>query len=87
MDCARLPEQGDMGMSDDNWWLNLYVMFSRATRMEDMLLLRPPPRDFLERGPPMSVREQLKDFDKKIQNTTIFAERLAKEFGFNLALV
>ena len=36
------------GTSDDEWWLNLYVMFSRVTRMADMLLLRPPPRQLLE---------------------------------------
>ena len=73
-------------MSDDNWWLN-YVMLSRATRMEDMLLIRPPPRDLLERGPPSSVRDQLKRFDRKIESTRIFAERLANDFGFNLPLV
>ena len=84
IDCARLPAKGETGMSDDNWWLNLYVMYSRATRMEDMLLLRPPPREFLERGPPKVVREQLAAFDKKIQRTKIWAEELAKEFRFNL---
>ena len=84
IDCARLPVQGETGMSDDNWWLNLYVMFSRATKMEDMLLLRPPTREFLERGPPQGVRDQLAVFDKKIKQTKKWAEGLAKEFGFNL---
>ena len=54
MDCARNEPETGRGTSDDEWWLNLYVMFSRVTTMEDMLLLRPPPRELLERGPPGS---------------------------------
>ena len=42
-------------MSDDIWWFHLYVMLSRATRMQDMLLLRPPPKQLLERGPPAYI--------------------------------
>ena len=37
-DGARDEPQGIQGTSDDEWWLNLNVMFSRVTRMEDMLL-------------------------------------------------
>ena len=84
IDCGRLQPAGGQGMSDDNWWLNLYVMFSRATKMEDMLLLRPPEREFLERGPPQGVREQLRNFSRKIERTSREAERLANEFGFTL---
>lgn len=36
IDCARDEQQGSRGTSDDAWWLNLYVMCSRVTRMEDM---------------------------------------------------
>ena len=50
IDCARIPPQGLVGMSDDTWWLNLYVMFSRVTRMSDILLIRPPPRSLLKKG-------------------------------------
>ena len=39
IDCARQEPQGQRGADDDTWWLNLYVMFSRATQMEDMQLL------------------------------------------------
>ena len=55
IDCARLPE-----MDDENWWLHLYVMFSRVTSMDDMLLLRPPPRDILELGPPVAIKSELR---------------------------
>ena len=62
VDCARLPE-----MDDDNWWLHLYVMFSRVTALGDLLLLRPPPRDVLERGPPAAIAEKVAAFQKRAE--------------------
>ena len=62
IDCARLPE-----MDDENWWLHLYVMFSRVTSMDDMLLLRPPPRDILELGPPVAIRDKVAQFQERAQ--------------------
>lgn len=61
IDCARQPE-----MDDENWWLHLYVMFSRVTSLADMLLIRPPPRRILELGPPRAIREQLLHFQRRV---------------------
>ena len=84
MNCARNEDAGRTGMSDEQWWLHLYVMFSRATRMRNMLILRPPPRDILERGPPASLRKALEEFDKTAVNSRAAAEQLAAELGFVL---
>ena len=84
MDCARIEQHGKQGMNDDTWWLNLYVMFSRVTRMEDMLLLRPPPRKLLERGPPASIREAVRRFARTEENTVADAILLAQRFGIQL---
>ena len=84
IDCARNEPHGNQGTSEDEWWLNLYVMFSRATRMENMLLVRPPPRTLLERGPPASVREALQRFEQTENHTIADAEILAGRFGFLL---
>ena len=84
IDCARNEPQGQRGTTDDAWWLNLYVMFSRVTRMSDMLLLRPPPRTLLERGPPASVRKALKRFEKTERDTVADAVLLAKRFDISL---
>ena len=81
IDCARIEPRGGQGASDDQWWLHLYVMFSRATCMEDMLLLRPPPREFLERGPPASVREALEGLERKIAESTEAAATLCAAMG------
>ena len=56
IDCGRLS---DKTCKDADWWLHLYVMFSRVTCMEDMLLLRPPPREVLEAGPPAETQAAL----------------------------
>ena len=84
IDCARDEDAGHTGMDDDVWWLHLYVMFSRATCMRNMLILRPPPREFRERGPPESLREALRKFDEKSENSRAEAEQLAAELGFEL---
>ncbi len=56
-------------------------MFSRATCMEDMLLLRPPPRELLEGGPPAHVLAALQEFEAKIASSTEGAAALADRMG------
>ena len=84
IDCQRLEPQGKQGLEAEAWWLHLYVMFSRATRMEDMLLIRPPPRKLLESGPPESVRKALAVFESKTANSIAAAEALAATMGISL---
>ena len=59
-------------------------MFSRVTRIEDMLLLRPPPRELLEAGPPPSVRTALERFEHKIGSSIEAAELLAASMGIRV---
>ena len=82
MDCGRTT--GSRGMTDEQWWLNLYVMFSRVTRMEDMLLLRPPPRRLLEAGPPASVLRALRGFEQKTRASVEAAMELAEELRWTV---
>ena len=84
IDCARDEDAGRTGMSPEQWWLHLYVMFSRATCMRNMLILRPPPRELLERGPPASLRKALEEFDKRALKSRDEAEQLAADLGFVL---
>ena len=73
-------------MEDANWWLHLYVMFSRATQMSDLLLLRPPSREFLERGPPVDLLRAPRSFEAHTAATNTDAERLAELYGIALPL-
>ena len=84
VECARGEDAGRAGMSDDQWWLHLHVMFSRATRARNVLILRPPPREFLERRPLASLRNALLEFDKRAESSWAEAEHLAAELGFAL---
>ena len=81
---SRIAPSGNRGMVDGDWWLNLYVMFSRATQMSDMLLLRPPPRQLLEAGPPASVRKALQRFEEKRQASVAAATALAAAWEVDL---
>eukprot|EP00959_Pyramimonas_sp_CCMP1952_P122388 2558751-Pyramimonas_sp.AAC.1 len=85
-DCAKGEGAGRAGMSDDQWWLRLYVILSRATCARDMLILRPPSREFLGRGPPASLREALEESEEKTKTSRGEAEQLAAELGFVLPL-
>eukprot|EP00959_Pyramimonas_sp_CCMP1952_P452322 9466372-Pyramimonas_sp.AAC.1 len=67
IDCARNEDAGRAGMSDEQWWLHLYVTFPRATCMRNTLSLRPPPRELLERGLPASLRKAFAEFDKRAE--------------------
>ncbi len=49
--------------------------------MEDMLLLRPPPRALLERGPPPHIQKALSAFEAKIADTAEAAAALAASMG------
>ena len=54
----------------DDYWLHLYVMLSRATTLEDLLLVRAPPVEFLKSGPPKDLARHLSAF----ACTLIYAE-------------
>ncbi len=52
--------------------------------MEDTLLLRPPPREVLEAGPPHSVKAGLERFRKTVDDSREATEELARSLWFSL---
>ena len=85
LDCGR-HEGGTHPKELDDWWLDLYVMLSRATSLNDLLLLRSPPSSFLLRGPPAFLRQQLEIFTSRTEACRISAVELARELGFECLL-
>ena len=81
LDCGR-HEHGNGKKTDDAWWLELYVMLSRATRLEDLLLMRAPDSDFLLHGPPPGLKNQLKKFARRTDENRRIAEALPADLGF-----
>ena len=65
----------------DDYWLHLYVMLSRATRLEDLLLVRAPPVEFLASGPPENLARQLRVFAARTERCREAASQLATELG------
>ena len=80
IDCGR-QEGGAHPKEDDDWWLDLYVMLSRATRLEDLLLIRAPDLSFFAKGPPKTLRTQLAKFASRTNACRKQAEKIAKDLG------
>ena len=81
LDCGR-HEAGNGRKGDDDWWLELYVLLSRATRHEDLLLMRAPRIEFFLAGPPQGLRKQLEQLATRTKRRRRDATALAKELGF-----
>ena len=81
IDCGRL-ESGKYPMEDEDWWLDLYVMLSRATRLEDLLLVRAPDLKFFLAGPPKGLKKQLATFARRTETCRKKAEKLCHDLGF-----
>ena len=71
------------GMEDDIWWLNVYVMLSRATSLKNLLLVGLTPRikALLEEGPPAYIRKNIKTLQEKAARTAERAKQLANDMG------
>ena len=80
IDCGR-HETGETRKDDGDWWLDVYVMLSRATRLSDLLLLRAPGLDFLLQGPPKDLSKNLKTFARQTDTCRARAQKLKRELN------
>ena len=67
-------------MSDDEWWLHLYVILSQAKHIGHLLLYGLPPRHMFERGPPSWLADGLKELEPKLYSTEKRAATLLRDF-------
>ena len=65
----------------DNLWLHLYVMLSRATTAENLLVIRDPGVEFLSRGPPADLATRLRTFETRTRGCRSTGEKLARDLG------
>jgi len=56
-------------------------MLSRATRLEDLLLLRAPDLAFFAKGPPKTLRKQLAKFARRTEDCRKQAAWIAGDLG------
>ena len=59
------------GLQDEDWWLNIYVMLSRARRLENIILLgfSKQVEDLLKKGPPPRLVQIMALLRKKAAKT------------------
>ena len=59
------------GLEDDDWWLAIYVMLSRARKLTNMILmgLTPQVEDLLRRGPPANLIQVTERLEKAADRT------------------
>ena len=73
---------GNLNTGPLNYWLNVYVMLSRGVALNNLLILKCPPKSFFDEGPPKYLREFLDDIEVLKNQTTIAAKEAAKTLGF-----
>ena len=80
IDCARRTGERHP-LSDDAYWLDMYVMLSRATKLENILLVRAPEAKLLLQGPPKSLQQKLNTFNNRVTACKTKATKLAQDLG------
>ena len=72
LQCARLVDlRRAGGLEDDDWWLAMYVMLTRARKLENLILLgfTEQVEELLRRGPPSYLRVQTDKLEAKAAAT------------------
>lgn len=84
-----IADMGAMNVDRNGLWCALYVLLSRATRMEDLLLFRCPDKSFFDDGPPDYLKKFLAELHAphgKIASTRTLADTLILQFGWDKLL-
>ena len=79
---VHIAAGGQHPTSDEDWWLHMYVMLSRATSLSDVLLVCAPEASFLLKGPPPNLRKRIEIFRRRVDMCRHSALNLARELGF-----
>ena len=82
-----ISDMENLNTARDDFWSALYVLLSRATRMEDMLLLRCPPKSFFDEGPPAYLKEFLRNLhgeDGKLAAGQRKGDELIRKYGWRV---
>ena len=81
---------GNLNTERDAFWPDMYVLLSRATRMEDRLIFRCPPKSFFDNCPPPSLKKYLKELHSQggpIAHAREKADEFIAKFGWCVAVI
>ena len=61
------------GLEDDDWWLAIYVMLSRARKLTNMILIGVTPQveDLLRKGPPTNLIKFTERLEEAAKRTMV----------------
>ena len=72
-----IADLGNLNSDPINYWLNIYVILSRAIALDNLLLLRCPPKSFFDSGPPKYLRDFLEHISMTEEKTVKAAKAAA----------
>ena len=75
-----IGDMGNMNTERDAYRSAMYVLLSRATRMEDLLIFRCPPKSFFDKGPPAYLNQFLHEVRPHIAEGRAKADELIAKF-------
>ena len=84
---ALIGDMGNMNTDRDSFWSAMYVLLPRVTRMDDLLVLRCPPKSFFDDGPPAYLKrflEQLHGADGKLAAGRQKGDSLIAKYGWKV---
>ena len=83
MDAAIMMLNKPDNMSDDDWWLHVYVMLSRVRTARQGLVFGLPNRELFERGPPQYIVDGLARLEQFHAGRESALASLCKDLGLS----
>ena len=69
-------------MDEGDHWLATYVLLSRATKLDDLLISGLPPLEFFQHGPGGTLQKHIADFEKRAKQDAAKADAMLKSLGW-----
>ncbi len=69
-------------MHQGDHWLATYVLLSRATKLDDLLISGLPPLEFFQQGPGGTLQKHIADFEERAKQDAAKADAMLKSLGW-----
>ena len=69
-------------MHEGDHWLATYVLLSRATKLDDLLISGLPPLEFFQQGPGGTLQKHIADFEERAKQDAAKADAMLKSLGW-----
>ena len=69
-------------MHEGDHWLATYVLLSRETKLDDLLISGLPPLEFFQQGPGGTLQKHIADFEERAKQDAAKADAMLKSLGW-----